>query len=335
MLNFLSWLIFVPLQIAFIPLAVVGVAVVAYKQILVSKRLDASQTGIETLNARWTMHMFGMRDDVPSKQLAEAIPNTSVLGLSFCLIPLWVKYKISGTLALYPRAPQEGSETLLDWFPVRTLYIDRILDRAAPDMEQFVLIGSGYDSRAYLCSEKHRMKCFELDRAGTQRLKTDALTKAGIESSHVNFIPVDFECENAFDKLSEAGWDPSRKTLFLFEGVTLYLEEETVRTTLRYIAERAAPGSVLTLDIYAQKVIDDLTRRTRRVLEYTNEALSFGLPFETDFERVLADFIESEDLRLGETFFLGRTHETGPYGVVAEVLIQRERVIAPENASGG
>ena len=323
MLKFLSWLIFVPLQVAFIPLAVVGFVMVAYTQILVSKRLDASQTGIETLNSRWTMHMFGMRDDIPSKRLAEAIPNTSVLGLSFCLIPLWVKYTISGTLALYPCAPQEGSETLLDWFVVRTLYIDRILERAAPDMEQFVLIGSGYDSRAYLYSEKHRMKCFELDRAGTQRLKTDTLTKAGIDSGHVSFIPVDFECENAFDKLSGAGWDPGRKTLFLLEGVTLYLEEETVRTILRDIAERAAPGSVLTLDIYAQEMIDNLTRRSGRLLELTNEGpLSFGLPFETGFERVLADFIESEDLRLGETFFLGRTHKTGPYGVVAEVLIQ-------------
>ena len=58
MLNFLSWLIFVPLQIAFIPFAVLGAAVVAYKQILVSKRLDASGTGIEVLNGRWTMHVL-------------------------------------------------------------------------------------------------------------------------------------------------------------------------------------------------------------------------------------------------------------------------------------
>ena len=109
-------------------------------------------------------------------------------------------------------------------------------------------------------------------------------------------------------------------TLFLVEGVTLYLEEETVRTTLRDIAERAAPGSVLTLDIYAQKMIDDLGR-AERILEYTNEALSFGLPMETGFEGVLTDFVESEGLRLGETFFLGRTHRTGPYAVVAEVLV--------------
>lgn len=320
MLNFLSWLIFVPLQIVFIPFAVLGAAVVAYKQILVSKRLDASQTGIEVLNGRWTMHVFGMRDDMPTKRLAEAIPNTSVLGLWVCLVPLWVKYKISGTLALYPRIPQEGDETLRDMITARTLYIDRILNRAASDMEQFVLIGAGYDSRAYLCSEKHGMKCFELDRPGTLRLKTDALNKAGIESSHVRFIPVDFERENAFDKLAKEGWDPSRKTLFLVEGVTLYLEEEAVRTTLRDIAERAAPGSVLTLDIYAQKMIDNLGR-AERILEYTNEALSFGLPMETGFEGVLTDFVESEGLRLGETFFLGRTHRTGPYAVVAEVLV--------------
>ena len=308
------------------PLVVVGFVVVAYKQIFVSKRLDASQTGIEVLNGRWIMHVFGMRKDIPSTQLAEVTPNTSVFGLSFFLIPLWVKYKISGTLALYPLVPQEGSETLLDLVPARTLYIDQILNRAAPDMEQFVLMGAGDDARADRYSEKHRMKCFELDRAGTQQLKTDALTKAGIDSSHVTFIPVDFECENAFDKLSEAGWEPNRKTLFLMEGVTLYLEEETVRTTLRAVTERAAPGSTLVLDIYAEKFIKLVGRRAQRLVEhllaYTNEGLRFGLPLEKDFERVLADFIESEDLRLGETFFLGRTHKTGPYGVVAEVLTQ-------------
>ena len=321
MLNFLSWLIFVPLQIAFIPFSVLGYAMVGYKQILVSKRLDASGTGIEVLNGRWAMHIFGMRDDMPTKRLAEAVPNTSVLGMWFVLVPLWVKYKISGTLALYPRIPQEGDEALMDMITARTLYIDRILNRAASDMEQFVLIGAGYDSRAYLCSEKHGMKCFELDRPGTLRRKTDALNKAGIESSHVRFIPVDFERENAFDKLAKEGWDPSRKTLFLVEGVTLYLEEETVRTMLHDLAERAAPGSVLTLDIYAQKLIDDLSRGYGWLLEYTNEALSFGLPMETDFEGVLTDFVESEGLRLSETFFLGRTHKTGPYAVVAKVLV--------------
>ncbi|HIF08185.1 MAG TPA: hypothetical protein EYQ64_14980, partial [Gemmatimonadetes bacterium] len=69
-MGVLSFVVFVALQIALIPLAVLGVAVVGYKQILVSKRLGVSQTGIEVLNGRWTMHVFGMREDVATARLA-------------------------------------------------------------------------------------------------------------------------------------------------------------------------------------------------------------------------------------------------------------------------
>ena len=62
-MNVLSFLVFVLLQIVFLPLALVGVLLVAYKQMVVSKRLGVSQTAIEVLNGRWTMHVFDIRND--------------------------------------------------------------------------------------------------------------------------------------------------------------------------------------------------------------------------------------------------------------------------------
>ena len=59
----LSYLIYVPLQILAIPGAIVGLLLTAYKQILVSRRLGISQTAIEIINGRWTMHVFGLRQD--------------------------------------------------------------------------------------------------------------------------------------------------------------------------------------------------------------------------------------------------------------------------------
>ena len=111
---------FVLLQIALLPFAVLGAVVVAYRQILVSKRLGVSQTGIEVLNGRWTMHIFGMRNDAPTAQLAAALPNTSTVGLWLFLFPLWVKYKLSGTYFVYPRVAQEGAEDLRDLVTART-----------------------------------------------------------------------------------------------------------------------------------------------------------------------------------------------------------------------
>ena len=81
-------LLYIPLQIVFIPVAILGGLLVAYKQIVVSKRLGISQTAIEIINGRWTMHVFGMRDDDASARLAAVLPNTSLFGLWLCLFPL-------------------------------------------------------------------------------------------------------------------------------------------------------------------------------------------------------------------------------------------------------
>ena len=58
-MKYLSYAIFIPLQIIFLPAALVGLLFTAYKQIIVSKRLGVSQTAIEIINGRWTMHIFG------------------------------------------------------------------------------------------------------------------------------------------------------------------------------------------------------------------------------------------------------------------------------------
>lgn len=315
----LSFLVFVPLQIASLPLAVLGFIIVAYKQVVVSKRLGVSQTGIEVLNGRWTMHVFGMRRDVATARLAAALPNTSTLGLWLVLFPLWVKHKISGVNFVYPRVASEGSEEVRDFVISRTLYFDRIVRRVVGDMDQFVVLGAGYDTRAYGETRREGLVCFELDQDSTQRLKVASLDAAGIDAAHVTFVPVDFRYEDAFEKLRVAGYDPTKKTLFLWEGVTLYLAEEHVRRTLRAIREQSAPGSIVVADIYGERFLKLGGRLARKTLDYTDEALSFGLPFATDHEEELRLFLESEHVTQGETYFMGRTSKKGPFGVVVEL----------------
>ena len=101
-------------------------------------------------------------------------------------------------------------------------------------------------------------------------------------------------------------WRATKKTLFLWEGVTLYLAEEDVRRTLRDVHEHAAPGSVVVADFYAERFIrigsGSLAKKT---LAYTDETLGFGLPFATDYEQNLQRFVSSEGLTVGETVFMG------------------------------
>jgi len=318
--SLLSLALYIPLQIAFIPFALLGILMVAYRQMVVSKKLGVSQTAIEVLNGRWTMHVFGVRVDEASAKLAAALPNTSVIGLWLVLIPLWLKFKISGKLFLYPRVPEAGAESLGELVVVRTLYFDRVIERVIGEVEQFVVMGAGYDTRAYGGFHKEGVTFFELDQASVQQHKRNALTEAGIPCEHVRFVSVDFSKENTFDKLSEAGYDRSRKTLFLWEGVTLYLSESDVRKTMQDVRNHAPAGSVLLADIYADRLVNiGKNYAGRKALDYTDEGFGFSLPLTTNYQETLAEFVESESMSVGEAFFMGHTSDKGPFMVVVEM----------------
>ena len=322
-MRLIAWVVFVVLQVAFLPLAVLGTLMVTYRQLVVSRRLGSSATAIEVINGRWTMHWFGMRRDPATVSLLGVLPNSSILGLQLFLFPLWVKHKLSGDYFAYPRLPPpDGAETMADLVIARTFYFDRVLERVLPGVEQFVLLGAGYDTRAFGPLVPDGVACFEVDHPRVQALKRSKLAEAEIETSGVTFVSVDFSREDAFDKLAAAGYDPGRKTAFLWEGVTLYLNEDDVRRTLRGARERSAPGSVLVADVYAERLAR-LARgkAVRKTLDYTDEAFAFALDFRADWERTLRDFLESEGLTLGEAYFMGRATAKGPFTVVAEFIV--------------
>ena len=68
----------------------------------------------------------------------------------------------------------------------------------------------------------------------------------------VIFVPIDFNQESLVDKLIDHGFDTSKKTFFLWEGVTLYPEEESVKQTLKAVAKSSGKDSVITLDFYSR-----------------------------------------------------------------------------------
>jgi len=321
-MSLISLLVYLPLQLLFVPLAILGAVLVGYKQLVVSKRLGISQTAIEVINGRWTMHIFGLRRDAPTAALAAALPNTSTFGLWLALLPLWVKYRLSGSLFLYPRVPEPGSEAISDLIVARTLYFDRILERLMGDAGQLVLLGAGYDTRAYGSLRREGVAFFEVDQAVVQDHKRSSLAAAGIDTGDTRFIKVDFARDDLFEKLALAGYDPAVRTVFLWEGVTLYLSEEAVRRNMQAVRDHAAPGSVLLADLYAERMIQmGKSKAVAPTLEITGETLSFGLPFASEHEPVLRDFVQSESLTVGETFFLGSKSDKGPFSVVVEMVV--------------
>jgi methyltransferase (TIGR00027 family) len=73
---------------------------------------------------------------------------------------------------------------------------------------------------------------------------------------HVSYVSIDFTREKLGDVLVKAGYRPDRMTFFIWEGVTYYIPEEAIRSTLRFVATESAVGSAIVLDGKQKSFID-------------------------------------------------------------------------------
>ena len=129
---------------------------------------------------------------------------------------------------------------LNEYMIARTVYFDRLFASAFIEKTpQIVLLGAGYDSRTYRFAKFNQgTRIFELDIAPTQARKMKCLSKAHIEvSENVIFVPINFNQEAIKTALEKAGFDGGKKTLFVWEGVSYYLTEESVDSTLEFVSK--------------------------------------------------------------------------------------------------
>ena len=325
MRDLAAWIVFFVMQILFIPLAIAGIALSMYAQTVVSKKRGVSGTALNVAAERSLMDRFGIREDRAAGQLVKALSNLSMIGGWLILFPWQLRYKISGKRSGYPALSTPGQETVANMVADRTLIIDRLIAKLRDQVAQFVSLGAGYDTRCYGSLKGSKLRFYELDQAATQRLKRESLQKAGIDASHVHFVEVDFSIDTWAEALLESGYDPGLPTLFLWEGVTLYLSEEAVRKTLRAIQSVAAQGSILVCDFYAASFISgQYSRRGRMVgqsASLSGEGLGFGLDFADDYRGALVSFLASEGLVAGDMHFLGANTKAGVFMAVAEIML--------------
>lgn len=318
----IAWLIYIPLQIMWIAFSVIGVLWVAHKQIVRSKALGLSQTAVEIINGRWTGHVFGLRKDPASARLAGKLPNNSLTGLRIALFPLWVAKQIAGAPIVYPQLPEDEKSGIANMVFSRSRRFDGLLEDYVARSEQLVVLGAGLDTRAYGPLVTKNLKVFELDMPTPQRAKRKAVKRARLDAAHVHYVEADFADPNWINALSASPYDPQKKTVFLWEGVTLYLSEADVRKTLEIIKGNAAAGSTVILDVYGNRMLDMARKGVfAKTLDATGEALNFGLDFSSDPESVLSAFVTSQGFDPGPYYFLGSSHKKGPYMVVATLGI--------------
>jgi methyltransferase (TIGR00027 family) len=163
--------------------------------------------------------------------------------LKLCLAAARVS-AVHGWIARYAdhRAPGARASAI-----ARTRFIDDVLRaRVADGVRQLVVLGAGFDCRAHRIPEvgTASVRVFEVDRPETQAKKRARLARAATARDEVAYVPVDFLRDDVAARLASAGWDPLRPSLFIWEGVTNYLDKDAVEKVLSWIG-RAAPGSTV------------------------------------------------------------------------------------------
>lgn len=138
----------------------------------------------------------------------------------------------------------------------RTKYIDGVFKDAIKNrFEQVLIMGAGFDSRAirFLDSKESNIKVYEIDTKHTRDAKAMQLKKRGIQIPENNiYISIDFDKENVRASLAGHNFFSNRKTLFILEGLIMYLSRGAVDETFKMIRDYSAPGSLVVFDyIYA------------------------------------------------------------------------------------
>jgi methyltransferase (TIGR00027 family) len=127
----------------------------------------------------------------------------------------------------------------------RTRFFDGHLVAAiSAGIRQVVVVGAGYDDRA-LRFRAPGVRFFEIDHPLTQADKVRRVRAMGTDTDRLVFVPADFGLDDITDLLAAHGHDDAEPSLFICEGVLVYLDQPTISALLRALRSRAGPGSTL------------------------------------------------------------------------------------------
>jgi methyltransferase (TIGR00027 family) len=137
---------------------------------------------------------------------------------------------------------------------VRTRFFDDFLSDACTEANQIVILASGMDTRAYRLTWSSETAIYELDQAQVLETKTAILADATPNSQHY-MVSADLT-QPWSHLLLEQGYQPSLPSVWLLEGLLMYLTEPQVRQLLQTISQLTTVDSYLGLDLVNVKSIE-------------------------------------------------------------------------------
>ena len=170
------------------------------------------------------------------------------------------------------------------WFFCRDRYVDDKIAECLEktEIETVVNLGAGMDCRAYYIPSIKKTMYFEVDHPRIIKKKQKKMKKIlGKLPDHVIYVPIDFQTQSLDVELTNAGYNLTSKTLFIWEAVTQYISREAIDNTLKYLGQ-ATPGSKLVFSYVIKSFFvgeysnDGIKKLAKRFLKRNNPLFITG-----------------------------------------------------------
>lgn len=165
-----------------------------------------------------------------------------------------------------------------DYQAVRTHFFDNyFVEAGSAGIRQVVILAAGLDSRAYRLDWPAGTTVYEIDQPQVVTYKTATLEAAGAAARATRrTVPVDLR-DDWPAALSAAGFDPSRPTAWLAEGLLPYLPAEAQDRLFEMLTELSAPGSEVAVEAFSLGSADPERRRAARRVRFERMRERLGL----------------------------------------------------------
>ena len=322
MIRILQNCTYILLQIILLPISLIGMIYANNRQQKNSKKAKISYTAGQVIQGQWILHFFKLRKDNNIIKFIKKFPAESHIGFYMMFSAAILANKLVNFIpkALIKNNLDNISSYSFLFF--RTKKIDQLVKNNIQKVEQFVVLGAGFDLRSIRYSNDN-LKIFELDKKNTQKLKLDTLKKANIITNNISYIECDFNYNYWSNDLIKQGFKKNKKTLFLFESVNCYLEEKIVNNILSTIKSISAKGSMVIQDIYSTRFLhqDEFQRvkRGKKLIQNFGENWNFTINMDNNVESEISKLLKKNNLIPLENYICGKnsTKSKNPFYAIS------------------
>ncbi len=322
LIVFLQVLIYIQIQIIFIPFAIIGMMIGLYKEMYLSKKLDVSFSAGQSLQYRWIMHMFETREDKNSVEFTKKFPCESHFALWTIMGPFIITQKLFNFRTSLGKLVKPGYEDIKSTSGIRVLKFDEVVEKYIDNMDQLVVLGSGFDLIALKYTKNKDIRVFEVDQTNTLNIKVETLKKAKIKHDWITFVPVDYNKESWADKLINSGFDKTKKTLFIWQSVSLYLEPVLVQETLKLLSELSTEGSVVAQDFYSLNFLNGTISKSATkmmsLIAKNGEPWKFSVDMKDNPRETISALLEENGLTMTDYYLFGEKLDVEPFYCIVE-----------------